>query len=88
MPGASPSSSSTAAKEITANYRSMSSYSKVNLDSYGITPRYVLERDLFNHRNKLLFGLDYYDEELDKDGFADRGTGYTDQYRRTCHGKV
>ncbi len=60
------------AKEITANYRSMSSYSQVNLDSYGITPRYVLERDIFNHKNKLLFGLDYYDEELDKDGFLDR----------------
>jgi len=60
-------------KEITANYRSMFSYSRVNLDSYGMTPRYVLDRNIFNRRNKLLVGLDYYDEELDKNGYADRG---------------
>jgi len=59
-------------KEITANYPSMYSFSFVNLDSYGITPRYVLDRNIFNHKNKLTIGLDYYDEELDKDGFNDR----------------
>ncbi len=59
-------------KEITANYRSMAAYSEVDLDTYAFTPRYVLARNLFNHLNTLTVGLDYYDEELDKDGFGDR----------------
>ncbi len=64
-------------KEITGNYPSRSSYSLtpyslVNLDTFGITPKYVLERNILNRKNKLILGLDYYDEELDKDGFSDR----------------
>lgn len=59
-------------KETEYNMKSWSSYSLVNLDSYGITPRYVLDRNIFNHKNTLTFGLDHYDEKLDKEGFSDR----------------
>lgn len=60
-------------KGITADYASYASYSVVEIDTYGITPKYVFEGDLFGCGNKLVCGVDYYYEELDKDGFNDRG---------------
>ena len=61
-------------KDITADYASYwtPSYSVVDIDTYGITPKYIFERDLLGHKNKLVCGVDYYYEDLDKDGFNDR----------------
>lgn len=59
-------------KDITADYASFSSYSVVNIDTYGITPKYIFERDLLGRNNKLVCGLDYYYEDVGKDGFNDR----------------
>jgi len=59
-------------KEITADYASYSSYSVVDIDTYGIMPKYILEKDIFGHGNKLILGLDYYHENLDVDKFSDR----------------
>jgi iron complex outermembrane receptor protein len=40
------------------------------IDTYGITPKYVLDRDIFGFGNKLVTGLDYYRDENDSDVFT------------------
>ncbi len=42
------------------------------LKTWGVTPKYVLEKNLFNFHNKLTFGLDFYrsDAELDWKDFT------------------
>ena len=47
-------------------------YSDTDADTYGITPRYILERDLFGFHNKVILGLDYYNEPYTKDIFSNR----------------
>jgi len=32
-----------------------------NISTWGITPKYILEKNLWSFRNKLIFGLDFYD---------------------------
>ncbi|MBW2557849.1 MAG: TonB-dependent receptor [Deltaproteobacteria bacterium] len=59
-------------KNITADYASYSSYSVVDIDTYGIMPKYILEKDILGHGNKLILGLDYYHENLDVDKYSDR----------------
>ncbi|MBW2675574.1 MAG: TonB-dependent receptor plug domain-containing protein, partial [Deltaproteobacteria bacterium] len=59
-------------KDITADYASYPSYSVVDIDTYGITPKYVFERDLLGRNNKLVCGVDYYYEDVDKNGFNDQ----------------
>ena len=59
-------------KDLTSDMASWSVYSRNNLDTYGLTPKYILEKDILGHRNKLTLGLDYYYETLDQDRFSDR----------------
>jgi len=59
-------------KDITADITSWGNYSVTDINTYGITPEYVLEKDIFGHENKLILGLDYYHENLDVDKFNDR----------------
>jgi len=59
-------------KEIESNFRSWMTYAKWDIDTLGISPKYIVERKILGRDNKLLAGLDYYDEGLDRDGFADR----------------
>lgn len=47
-------------------------YSDTDADTYGITPRYILEKDLFGFHNKIIVGLDYYNEPYTKDIFSNR----------------
>jgi iron complex outermembrane receptor protein len=47
-------------------------YSNTNTDTYGITPKYVLTKDIFGFKNKVVLGLDYYREPYKKDFFSDR----------------
>ena len=59
--------------------------------TYGITPRYILDREIWGRQNKLTLGLDFYDTDLDvisdlvdssgfvsrdEITFAKRSTGY------------
>jgi len=59
--------------------------------TYGITPRYILDREMWGHQNKVTLGMDFYDTELeltsdlfdssgyisrDEITFAKRSTGY------------
>ena len=47
-------------------------YSDTDADTFGITPRYILEKNLFGFHNKVIVGLDYYHEPYKKDIFRNR----------------
>ncbi len=47
-------------------------YSDTDADTYGVMPRYVLEKAIFGFYNKVILGLDYYNEPYRKDIFSDR----------------
>ena len=47
-------------------------YSDTDADTFGITPRYILEKNLFGFHNKVIVGLDYYHEPYKKDIFSNR----------------
>jgi iron complex outermembrane receptor protein len=47
-------------------------YSDTNADTYGITPKYILSKNIFGFDNKVVIGLDYYNEPYKKDIFSDR----------------
>jgi iron complex outermembrane receptor protein len=59
-------------KTVDTEYTSFSSFTVVDIGTFGVTPKYVYERDLFGHDNKVVLGIDYYYETLDKDTFSDR----------------
>jgi len=37
-------------------------YSDTHAETYGITPKYILEKDIWKFHNKVIIGLDYYSE--------------------------
>ncbi|MFC1480090.1 TonB-dependent receptor [Candidatus Omnitrophota bacterium] len=43
--------------------------SRSTIDTYSITPKYVLDKEIFGFENKLVTGLDYYRAENDSDVF-------------------
>jgi len=59
-------------KDIQADLMSFPQFSNTRMDTYGITPKYILNRDVFGFNNKLVLGLDYYDEPYKKDFFNSR----------------
>jgi iron complex outermembrane receptor protein len=59
-------------REVTSNYASFPSFTKIDIDTLGATPRYILDRKLFGFDNKLTAGFDFYYDKLDKDTFASR----------------
>ena len=60
-------------KELQANMPSWwGNYSDTGIDTYGITPKYILEKDVFGFGNKLLLGIDYYSESYNKEFFTTR----------------
>lgn len=48
-------------RQVTDLFRSFFFEDKRNLSTWGVTPRYILERPLWAFPNKLTLGLDYYD---------------------------
>jgi len=52
-------------REVTDFFYSFSYQSKRNVDTWGITPKYVLEKPVWMFPNKLTLGLDFYTSELD-----------------------
>jgi iron complex outermembrane receptor protein len=42
------------------------------MDTYGITPKYILAKEIFGFKNKLVLGLDYYNEPYEKDFYSNR----------------
>ena len=61
-------------KDLQMNMPSWSSYnySDTNADTYGITPKYILDKEIFGFRNKVIVGVDYYNEPYKKDIFSNR----------------
>lgn len=51
---------------------SFNKFSNTDADTYGITPKYILAKDIFSFKNKLILGLDYYHEPYKKDIFSNR----------------
>ncbi len=47
-------------REVTDLFRSYFFEDKRNLSTWGVTPRYILEKPLWIFPNKLIFGLDFY----------------------------
>ncbi len=50
-------------REVTDFFRSFSFNDKRNLSTWGVTPRYILEKPLWLFPNKLTLGLDFYRSE-------------------------
>lgn len=69
-------------KDLEGNIPSWYSYnySDTQADTYGITPRYILDKQIFGFSNKVIVGVDYYYEPYQKDFYGDRG--------RTMHSSV
>ena len=59
-------------KSIESNIASWFSYADSEIDTVGLTPRYILDGEISGKQNKLILGLDYFDEALNVDRFADR----------------
>jgi iron complex outermembrane receptor protein len=59
-------------KDIQTDMTSWSQFSNTNMDTYGVTPKYILAKDIFGFKNKLIIGLDYYNEPYKKDFYSSR----------------
>jgi len=59
-------------KDIKTNMTSWSLFANTKMDTYGITPKYILANEIFGFKNKLIIGLDYYNEPYKKDFFDTR----------------
>ena len=61
-------------KDLETNMPSwaFNSFSDTSADTYGITPKYILVKDLFGFANKVVVGLDYYHEPYKKEFFSSR----------------
>jgi iron complex outermembrane receptor protein len=60
-------------------------YSNTGTDMYGISPKYILAKEIFGFKNKLIVGLDYFNEPYKKEFFSSRErttkTGWADLSR-------
>jgi iron complex outermembrane recepter protein len=59
-------------KDLQMNMASWYVYSDINADTYGITPKYILNGEILGFDNKVTVGVDYYNEPYKKDFFIDR----------------
>ena len=59
-------------KDMQVNLESWYSYSETNADTYGITPKYILTKEIFGFNNKVIVGMDYYNEPYEKDFYGNR----------------
>jgi iron complex outermembrane receptor protein len=61
-------------KDLQTNMPSWSfnKFSNTGTDTYGIAPKYILAKEVFGFKNKLVLGLDYYNEPYKKEFFSTR----------------
>ena len=59
-------------KDLQMNMASWYVYSDINADTYGITPKYILTKEILGFDNKIIVGVDYYNEPYKKDFYGDR----------------
>lgn len=53
------------------SYWAPNQYNAFEMGTLGLMPKYVLEKPMAGHDNKLTLGVDFYDETLDVEKFAD-----------------
>ncbi|MCX7635378.1 MAG: TonB-dependent receptor, partial [Syntrophales bacterium] len=68
-----------ASRERKVNFDSWFQWSNTSDQTLLVTPKYVLERDIFGHGNKLTIGLDYYHQPYKKDFFRSRESSLRNQ---------
>jgi iron complex outermembrane receptor protein len=59
-------------KELQPNMASWGIFSNVDIDTYALTPKYILAREIFGHQNKLTLGIDWYHEPFKQTKFSTR----------------
>jgi iron complex outermembrane recepter protein len=59
-------------KDMTSDMASWFSFADVTIDTFGVTPQYSFEGSIFKHADKVVAGIDYYNDELNVDRFADK----------------
>jgi iron complex outermembrane receptor protein len=59
-------------KDLQGNMASWSLYTDTMADTYGITPKYILDKEIFGFHNKMIVGVDYYNEPYKKNLYSDR----------------
>jgi iron complex outermembrane recepter protein len=59
-------------KDLQVDMSSWFLFANTSTDTYGITPKYVLTKEIFGFNNKVVLGIDYYYEPYKKDFFGDR----------------
>ena len=59
-------------KDLQGNMASYGVYSNTNADTYGITPKYILTKEILGFQNKVIVGIDFYNEPYKKDIFNNR----------------
>ena len=61
-------------KDLQMNMPSWNSYkfSDTNIDTFGITPKYILNKEIAGFQNKVVVGIDYYNEPYKKNIYGDR----------------
>ena len=55
-----------------SSFYTLYSYADTYADTYGITPKYILAKEIFGFDNKAIVGVDYYNEPYKKDIYSDR----------------
>lgn len=58
-------------KDTDSDMESWMSYADMIVDTLGVTPRYTFEGKMFDRKNTLVVGLDYYRDRLDVTRYAD-----------------
>jgi iron complex outermembrane recepter protein len=59
-------------KDFQVDMSSWFLFANTSTDIYGVTPKYVLTKDIFGFNNKVVLGIDYYYEPYKKDFFGNR----------------
>jgi len=59
-------------KDAATNNTSWNSFNSYTIRTYAVTPKYILEKEIFGRANKLTAGVDYYLEPFKMDRYVDR----------------
>jgi iron complex outermembrane recepter protein len=63
---------STGMKEVKIDNASWNSFNSYSIHTYAVTPKYILEKAILGHANKLTAGVDYYIEPFTLDRYTSR----------------
>ena len=63
---------STGIKEVTIDNASWNSFNNYTIQTYAVTPKYILEKTILGRPNKLTAGVDYYLEPFKMDRYTNR----------------